>query len=220
MRPGSSAAISRRATSQDSTNGPRRLVPNTVSMSSMDILWARWASGTPALLTRIVTVPSARSACSTTSRMLSVSVMSRRMPTARPPAASISATTSSSRSGRRPLTATAAPAAASTRAKRRPRPEVAPVTRATWPSRSVERFGRGKSATLRSRKHHEQRPASLTRSGGRVNAPRRPHRPPTPRRDRGNRPRPQPNDVALRADGPVVAAPSARSAPDRLGSGS
>ena len=56
MRPGVSVAISRRATSLASSHGPRTLVSSTASVSSSDILWARWASGMPALLTRMSTV--------------------------------------------------------------------------------------------------------------------------------------------------------------------
>ena len=65
MRPGDGAAMSRRATSQARTKGPRRFVPMTWSMSSFDILVAYWASGMPALLTRMVTRPSSDSARAT-----------------------------------------------------------------------------------------------------------------------------------------------------------
>ena len=45
-------------------------------MSSSDILWARWASGMPALFTRMVTVPNAASAASTAPAMAVASLTS------------------------------------------------------------------------------------------------------------------------------------------------
>jgi hypothetical protein len=76
MRPGDPAAMSRRATSQARMYGPRRLVPRTWSIKSIRILWARCASGTPALFTAMVTVPTAFSASSTAAMTASASVMS------------------------------------------------------------------------------------------------------------------------------------------------
>ena len=138
IRPGRSAAINRRATSQARMYGPRRFVSRTRSISSVDILWARSASGTPALFTAIVTVPAASSARPTTDTMSSASVMSSRSGTAVPPCAATSVANSSKRSSRLPVGTTVAPAAASTCVNRHPRPEVAPVTRATWPDRSSD----------------------------------------------------------------------------------
>ena len=90
-------------------------------------------------------MPSAASASATTETMLAESVMSRRIGAHTPPNARISFASSSSRSVRRPVIATFAPAFANTIAKRRPRPEVVPVTSATCPVRSMLKFGVGKS---------------------------------------------------------------------------
>ena len=117
-------------------------------MSSSDILWARWASGMPALLTRMSTSPNDSLASETARAIDSASVTSRAIGTHSPPPARISPATSSRRSTRRAVAATLAPAAASTIAKRRPSPELAPVTRATRPVRSVEVFGKGYSSLI------------------------------------------------------------------------
>ena len=85
MRPGFSAAIRRRATSHDSTYTARTFVSSTASISSSDILWARCASGMPALFTRIVTVPNAASAASTAPAMAVASLTSSGTLTAVPP---------------------------------------------------------------------------------------------------------------------------------------
>ena len=113
------------------------LVSITSSISSSDILCARWASGMPALLTRMVTSPNAASAASTAPAMALASLTSRGTLTADPPDSVISATRSSSFSTRRAQAATDAPAAARVSANRRPSPDDAPVTRATWPVRSA-----------------------------------------------------------------------------------
>ena len=143
IRPGDLSSISRLATSQDRMKGARRLMSITRSISSMDILVARWASGMPALLIRMVTGPSAASTVGTMDVSWSVSVTSRTKAAASPPWLRISSARASSRSVRRAASATLAPAAASTRAKRRPRPDEAPVTSAVWPVRLVEMLGMG-----------------------------------------------------------------------------
>ena len=86
MRPGASVAISRLATSLASSHGPRTLVSSTASVSSSDILWARWASGMPALLTRMSTVPRASVASATTAAICSASVTSRAIGSTHAPA--------------------------------------------------------------------------------------------------------------------------------------
>ena len=92
---------------------------------------------TPALLTRMVTVPKAFSAASKARAMAARSVTSASIATARPPAASISTFASAaSRSARRATSATAAPLSASARANCWPSPLEAPVTSATRPCRS------------------------------------------------------------------------------------
>ena len=131
MRPGPLRAMHRRATSHDSTHGPRTLVSSTRSTKSMGIFTAYWASGMPALLTRIDTGPSTSSALATAATQASASVTSRAMGTHTPPSAWIRSASSCSLSARRAVAATWAPAAASVRAKRQPRPELAPVTMAT-----------------------------------------------------------------------------------------
>ena len=87
MRPGCSAASRPRATSLASSHGPRRFVSSTASVSSSDILWARWASGMPALLTRMSTRPSASLAWATAWVIDSASVTSRAIGTHSPPLA-------------------------------------------------------------------------------------------------------------------------------------
>jgi hypothetical protein len=90
---------------------------------------------TPALLTRIVTVPKAFSAASKARVMAARSFTSASIATARPPPASIDFCSSASRSARRATSATAAPLPASARANCCPSPLDAPVTSATRPSR-------------------------------------------------------------------------------------
>ena len=85
MRPGRFSAMRRRATSMASRYGPRRFVSSTASTSSTDILWARAASGMPALFTRMSTGPKAASAASTAATIWSASVMSSGTPTQVPP---------------------------------------------------------------------------------------------------------------------------------------
>ena len=95
-----------------------------------------------ALFTRMVMAPRASRAASTSCAMSSRLVRSARIATARPPAASISATVSPMVPGNRsshtcsvrPTTATAAPSAASANAIARPRPRLAPVTIAARPT--------------------------------------------------------------------------------------
>src|SRR4051794_32890403 len=91
----------------------------------------------PALLTRMSTPPNA-SIVAATGRSSS-SGRARSHGTARP--CDSSPTSASRRSARRAVTVTAAPAASSTRANRAPRPELAPVTIATLPSRRNDPTG-------------------------------------------------------------------------------
>src|SRR5262245_49867850 len=115
-------------------------------MRATDISGANLAAGRPALLPGIDTGPSSASTRSTVATIWSASVTSRGTGTHTPPAAAISAATSLSLSSRRAAAATLAPHAASTMAKRRPSPELAPVTSATWSVRSMEKLGRPKPA--------------------------------------------------------------------------
>ena len=131
IRPARFCSMSLRATSQDNTHGPTKFVSNTASVSSSDILMARSASGMPALLIKIWMVPSFSSASESAARILSLEVISSGMGSQTPPSARISSASASNRSTRRPVSATLAPQAASTLAKRLPRPDVVPVTKAT-----------------------------------------------------------------------------------------
>ena len=167
MRPGRSAAMSPRATSLARSHGPRTLVSSTASVSSSDILCARWASGMPALLTRMSTRPSASFACATAWTIDSSSVTSSAIGTHVPPSRSISRASSSRRSTRRAVTATFAPAAATVRAKRYPSPELAPVTRATRPVRSFDTYGRGNDAVIARALQLRRPPPKSQRPGGR-----------------------------------------------------
>ena len=88
--PGSPVSISRFATSTDSTQGPMRFVSNTASINGSSILTARWASGIPALFTKMVTVPKRSYASLSAARMLSRSVISMAIAAAVPPEALIS----------------------------------------------------------------------------------------------------------------------------------
>src|SRR5499426_170517 len=123
MAPPLPAASIRRAASCAQKNTASRLVPTTRRHSSCGISTARLACATPALLTRMVTVPKACSAASKARAMAARSSTSAATATARPPV-------------RRATSATAAPAPASTSAKRTPSPLDAPVTSATRPLRS------------------------------------------------------------------------------------
>ena len=150
IRPPRLASISRLATSVASSHGPRRLVSSTASTSSSDILCARWASGMPALLTRMVTSPTSASAVSSAAMICAgVGDVERDRHRTCRRAALISAgdlvEPVDPPGRRRPRVA---PAAARVMAKRRPRPELAPVTSATWPVRSVEAYGSGNEVSV------------------------------------------------------------------------
>ena len=90
--------------------------------------------GTPALLTRMVTGPSAASAASKARTTEARSVTSSATAAASAPAARSSASSCCRRSSLRAAMATLAPAAASTRAKCWPSPDDAPVTSADLPA--------------------------------------------------------------------------------------
>jgi hypothetical protein len=136
MAPLALAASMRFAASWAQKNTASRLVPTMRRHSSAEISTARVAWATPALLTRIVTVPNARSAASNARCMAARSSTSASTAAARPPACSIRALRVASRSALRATSTTDAPFSAKTSAKRAPSPLDAPVTSATRPVRS------------------------------------------------------------------------------------
>src|SRR5262245_43845055 len=135
MAPPVPAASIRRAASCAQKNTASRLVPTTRRHSVSGSSTARPACATPALLTRMVTVPNAFSASSNARVIALRSRTSAPIAMARPPACSMRAFTAASRSVRRATSATGAPSRASTSAKRTPSPLDAPVTSATRPVR-------------------------------------------------------------------------------------
>ena len=132
---------------------PIRCTRMTNSKSAISILAKVLSRKTPALLTRMSTRPHALSARAAISETCSKSATSAGSAIAVPPPARISSTTlmALSKGGPpRSLTTTFAPRAASPRACERPRPEPAPVTMATLPSKSiVMRFPRAGASSRR-----------------------------------------------------------------------
>ena len=131
IRPGNFSCMSFLATSHDKIYGPVKLVPITVSISSSDCFTAHWASGMPALFTRVVIVPNCPSTAATASLMVTLSLISIGTTAQIPPSDSISCLRTSNLSMRLAEIATLAPHLANTLAKRYPNPEDAPVTKAT-----------------------------------------------------------------------------------------
>ena len=112
-------------------NSPSRLTAIVERHRSMVSSSAGVVPPTPALLTSTSTWPATASAASARAMTESSSAMSAGTTTTRSPS---SAASSSRRSARRAATTTVAPAPCRTRANRRPSPDEAPVTTATWPS--------------------------------------------------------------------------------------
>src|SRR6516164_10014105 len=135
MAPPSPAASIRRAASCAPKNTASRSVPTTRRHAASESSSARPECATPALLTRMVTVPNAFSASSNARVIALRSRTSAPIAMARPPAASMRVLRAASRSVRRATSATGAPSRASTSAKRTPSPLDAPVTSATRPLR-------------------------------------------------------------------------------------
>src|SRR5215467_1018053 len=127
-------ATMRRAASCPTRTTPSRLTAMTARHSS-SLMRVKYAfEGMPALLTRMQIGPNAASVCSTPSATDARSVTSMATAAASPPSALISAASRCNASMLRAANATLAPAPASTRAKWRPKPDEAPVTRATLPA--------------------------------------------------------------------------------------
>src|SRR5215469_364045 len=135
MAPPLPAANIRRAASCAQKNTASRSVPTTRRHSASESSSARPECATPALLTRMVTVPNAFSASSNARVIALRSRTSASIAMARPPAASMRVFSAARRSMRRATSATGAPSRASTSAKRTPSPLDAPVTSATRPLR-------------------------------------------------------------------------------------
>src|SRR6266852_3962885 len=135
MAPPLPAASIRRAASCAQKNTASRSVPTTRRHSASESSTARPECATPALLTRMVTVPNAFSASSNARVIALRSRTSAPIAMARLPACSMRVFTAASRSVRRATSATGAPSRASTSAKRTPSPLDAPVTSATRPLR-------------------------------------------------------------------------------------
>ena len=136
IAPPLSAASIRRAASCAQKKTASRLVASTRRHSAAGKSIARVVCATPALLTRMVTVPKAFSAWSKAAFICAGSSMSVFIAMARPPVSAMRAASAVILSCRRAASTTAAPFAASTSAKRAPSPLEAPVTSATRPVRS------------------------------------------------------------------------------------
>src|SRR5438477_5677377 len=136
MAPPLSAASRRRAASCAQKNTASRLVPTIRRHSSSASSTARSECATPALLTKMSTVPKAVSAASKARRIAARSSTSAPTAIALPPACSMRAFSACRRSMRRATSTTADPFSARTSAKRTPSPLDAPVTSATRPVRS------------------------------------------------------------------------------------
>jgi hypothetical protein len=134
IEPPAPLATMRRAASWPTRNTPSRLTASTERHSSSLVLVKNEPDGTPALLIRIVTGPSA--AAASKARFTEAgSVTSSSTASALPPVASISAARLCNLSSRRAASTTSAPARLSTCAKCRPSPDEAPVTSADLPFR-------------------------------------------------------------------------------------
>jgi hypothetical protein len=110
---------------------PRTLTSTICSHSLMGVPSAGPSSITPALLTRVSSLPSPATAASTAAVAPSALVTSACSTRAWPESARMAAASSSSLSRRRATKATAAPSAASLRAVAAPMPLLAPVTSTT-----------------------------------------------------------------------------------------
>src|SRR6187402_44712 len=118
-----------------SRNAPVRLVRSTSSKSASFMRRTSPSLVMPALLTRISSLPKCARTAFAADLMESSEATSRAKVAAVPPAASISALTSTSFDSLRAARAICAPSAASWRAMARPMPCEAPVMRAVFPVR-------------------------------------------------------------------------------------
>src|SRR4029453_18650655 len=130
MRPPSRESMSRPAACAN-RNAPVRLMSTTFCHFSSGIASGSAAQVTPALLTRMSTLPKTATVLSTTACTSSALATSQRMPSTRNPRARIAATVGVSHSSRRAHSISAAPASASPSAISSPIPRDPPVTMAT-----------------------------------------------------------------------------------------
>src|SRR5215217_7684349 len=120
------------------TNAPRRFTATRRSHSSSVISWAGLTGcSMPALLKAMSRPPKRSTVAASAASICSLLVTSHATATAWPPACSIRRAVSSTPSAAMSATTTPAPSRANARAAARPMPLVAPVTKATFPSKRL-----------------------------------------------------------------------------------
>ena len=129
--------IIKRESARVKRNVPLRLILRTASQSSSSICISSLSRVMPALLTRMSTKPHFAITASTVAATAAGSATLQMYASASPPAERMNSTVSLSFVSLVPIQATPAPLAARVMAIARPRPRVAPVTRAFCPDKST-----------------------------------------------------------------------------------